>query len=70
MKRTIEVWNTDASKPGKRGVHKGYSREDLERTALDYLTMNPDADFCECQEIVEGASTEELAEMIWNFQNQ
>lgn len=69
MRRTIQVWNTDMSNPGKRGVHKTCSRKDLERTALDYLTMDPDADFCEAQCIVEEATKEELIEMIWKFQN-
>ena len=70
MKRTIMVWNTDSRNPGKRGVHKKCSRKDLERTALDYLTMDPDADFCEAQCEVEEATDEELIEMIWQFQNQ
>ena len=70
MKRTITVWNTDSRNPGKRGIHKTCSRRDLERTALDYLTMDPDDDFCEAQLIVESATREELIEMIWNFQNQ
>lgn len=70
MRRTITVWNTDARNPGKRGIHKTCSRRDLERTALDYLTMDPDDDFCEAQLIVESATNEELIEMIWNFQNQ
>lgn len=69
MKRTIEVWNTDGRNPGKRGVHKTCNRKDLERTAMDYLTMDPDADFDECLCIVEEATKEELIEMIWRFQN-
>lgn len=69
-KRTIHIYNTNPATPGKRGVHKKASRRDLERTLLDLLTWDPDADFCECQEIVEAATYDELAEMISRLETE
>lgn len=61
----INVYNTGRSNKnivGKNGV--AVSRRDLERTALDILTWNEDADFDECCEIVELATIEELIAII------
>lgn len=69
MRRTITVWNTDARNPGKRGVHKTYSRKDLERTAMDFLTCMT-YDFDEALDIVEESTDEELIEMIYKFQHE
>lgn len=63
----ITVYNT--GKPGKRGVHKTCSRKDLERTAMDYLTMDEDADFDEALEFVEEATTDELIQFIYRMEN-
>lgn len=40
------------------------NRKVLERNVMDYLTMNEDADFEECLEYVEEATTEELKEIL------
>ena len=66
---SIKVWNTNAGMPGKRGISRSYSRRDLERTAMDYLTMDEDTDFDEALEIVESSTDEELVQMIYRFEN-
>lgn len=40
------------------------NRKTLERNALDYLTMQDDADFNKCLEWVEEATTEQLANLL------
>lgn len=65
---TITVCNTDMRCAGKRGISKKYSRRDLERTAMDFLTF--DMDFNDALDIVESATDEELIELIYKNQNQ